>query len=646
MEPVDILVVDDRDDSHAAFAAIVAGPDVRLLRAKTGAEALRILLQQDVALLVLDIVLPDTSGFDVAELVRARERTRDLPIIFITAHPVDRELAERAVVRARAIDCFGKPLIPELVRARVQMVVEQYRARARLAELSDTETARALVQLELSSERRYRSLAETLPNIVWTAAPDGTVDYFNRRWFEYTGISVERAARSFLAAVHPDDVARTEAAWRAALDAEQPLELECRLRRPDGTDRWQLCRAVPERGASGQVVAWLGSFTDVDDAHRAAAVHAELTGTIDAVLDAVLIIDAAELRFQYVNQGALAMLGYSHAELMALRPPDVLAEHDEAGFRDLIAPLLAHDKPLLTSETKFRRRDGTAMAVEVSLQLIAVDGGRIVAIARDITERTRVQLERELLYRETADALRARDEFISIASHELRTPLSALQLQLDMLMHPPRRDPEATVSYDELRQKLAVAERQVDRMSRLIDEFLDVSRITGGRLRLEREETDLAAIVRDVVERLAAHAARARCTVELVAPRALQGTWDRLRLDQVVTNLLTNAFKFGAGKPIEITLEDAGPLARLTVTDHGIGIAPDDIERIFRRFEQAVSTRTYAGLGLGLYIVHGIVEAHGGTIRVESEPNVGSTFTVELPRQPEVAEHADAHVHH
>jgi signal transduction histidine kinase len=317
-----------------------------------------------------------------------------------------------------------------------------------------------------------------------------------------------------------------------------------------------------------------------------------------------------------------------------MRTLDFAAEHDEGGLRELIAPLASGAKMTLTTETRFRRRDQRAVPVEVSLQLIHVDGGRVVAIARDITERARIRVERELLYRETVDALRARDEFLSIASHELRTPLSALQLQVEMLLHP--MGPQTGEPIGEpMRKKLQLAARQIDRLTRLINELLDVSRITSGRLRLEREQADLASIARDVIERFSDDAAKAHCTVTIDAREPVIGLWDRLRLEQVVTNLLTNAFKFGAGKPIELAVSRHGPHARLAITDHGIGVAPENIERIFHRFEQASPTRTYGGLGLGLYIVRGIVEAHGGIVRVASTPGVGSTFTIELPVQPE-----------
>ena len=183
-----------------------------------------------------------------------------------------------------------------------------------------------------------------------------------------------------------------------------------------------------------------------------------------------------------------------------------------------------------------------------------------------------------------------------------------------------------------MKPKLEKAFKQIERLTRLIEELLDVSRITAGRLRLELGEIDLAAVVRDVVGRLGEEASRVHSSIEVSAVTAVVGMWDLIRVEQVVTNLLTNAFKFGGGKPIEITVEERGSIGRLVVVDHGIGIAPEDQERIFHRYEQATSSRPAGGLGLGLYIARQIIEAHGGTIRVESQPGEGSTFTIDLPK--------------
>ena len=643
--PINILVADGIAERRRAIGASLS--EFRIVEAGTGKEALRILLEQPMAMLVADTGLPDMTGIEVAELVHQRERTQALPIVLIAEQPPDRELLARSYA-AGALAVLAWPVPPETLRALVAPFGELQQQREQLAEQAARIEEQSVTQLRLASERRYRNLADVVPNIVWTAFPDGTVDYFNRRWFEYTGITSERAAGSWRAALHPDDVEPFMAAWQRSLAAGERHELECRLRRADGRYRWHLCRAVPERGPSGEIEVWLGSFTDIDDERRSREVLAEFKGTLDAVLDAVMIFDPDTLRLMYVNLGASTLLGVTPDQLGSMRATDFTAEHDEAGLRELLAPLESGAQRTFMMETTFRRADGQRVPVEVSVQLIRVDGGRVVSIARDITERIRARAERELLYRETVEALRARDEFLSIASHELRTPLSALQLQIEMLMTPPRRAPDAVQSPDDIKKKLDIAARQVDRLTRLISELLDVSRITAGRVQLEREAADLAVVARDVVERFAPEAAKAHCTVTVDAPRPVTGIWDRMRMEQVMTNLLTNAFKFGAGKPVEVTVAEHGDHARLTVTDHGIGIPAGDVDRIFRRFEQAAGHPSYGGLGLGLYIVRGLVEAHGGSVRVTSAPNAGATFTVEIPREAVHVEPepASAPLHH
>lgn len=257
---------------------------------------------------------------------------------------------------------------------------------------------------------------------------------------------------------------------------------------------------------------------------------------------------------------------------------------------------------------------------------------------RDITERTRAIAERERLLEmekharaAMEDALRARDDFISVASHELRTPLNALQLGLATSraeVDSAGRPTSATL------RALDVAERQVKRLVSLVDALLDVSRIRAGRMGLELEPVDLAAVTREVIARFEDESARSGSTISLDAPSPVVGSWDRSRIDQVVTNLLANAIKYGAGRPVEVSLARDGAVARLVVRDHGVGIGADNIERIFQRFERAAPERGYGGLGLGLYIVREIVERHGGTVGVASEPNVGSTFTLCLPLRP------------
>jgi PAS domain S-box-containing protein len=257
-----------------------------------------------------------------------------------------------------------------------------------------------------------------------------------------------------------------------------------------------------------------------------------------------------------------------------------------------------------------------------------------LSLLEDLARRAALSVENARLYREAQDAVRLRDEFLSIASHELKTPLTPLSLKLQMLASEARRQPESPFRRS-VENYVAVGTRQVKKLSELVSDLLDVARIAGGRLRLELEDVELGALVREVVTRYEPEAARAgsRLTLE-ETPGAVTGYWDRLRLEQVITNLVDNAIKYGSGKPIHVSLDADAGRARLRVKDEGIGIAPEHLSRIFERFERAVSDRHYGGLGLGLYITRTIVEALGGKIQVESTPGLETTFTVVLPRKP------------
>ena len=260
-------------------------------------------------------------------------------------------------------------------------------------------------------------------------------------------------------------------------------------------------------------------------------------------------------------------------------------------------------------------------------------GPEDLAFAQDLAARASVAIENARLYREAREAVRARDEFLSIASHELKTPLTTLQLQIQGLARKLKSSPEDPV-FQGLAARVGTSERQVERLTGLINNLLDISRITAGRLELDLEPLDLSAVAREAAARFRDDLARAGCALEIRADGACHGEWDRLRLEQVVMNLLSNAAKYGAGRPIEIEVDGGETTARFSIRDHGIGIPAEHQSRIFERFERAVSDRHYGGLGLGLWIVRQIVDAFGGPIEVESRVGEGSTFTVLLPRAP------------
>jgi signal transduction histidine kinase len=184
---------------------------------------------------------------------------------------------------------------------------------------------------------------------------------------------------------------------------------------------------------------------------------------------------------------------------------------------------------------------------------------------------------------------------------------------------------------ERLSAKLDTALRQTARLTRLVESLLDVSRLGAGPIKLDPEPLDLAELVRDVADRFRAEAHRMQSELSVHADERIMGDWDRLRVEQILSNLIANAIKYGPGKPIGIEARTSDGAVRISVTDHGIGIEQAAIERVFGRFERAVSARHFGGLGLGLFIARQLAEAHGGTVVAQSKPGVGSTFTIVLP---------------
>jgi PAS domain S-box-containing protein len=496
-----ILLVDDRPEDLIALKNVLARPEYRIVTAGSGAEALRHLLREDFAVVLLDIVMPVMDGFEVAALIKQRDRTRLTPILFLTAGNQDLGAIYRAY-SVGAVDYLVKPLDEAIVRAKVAIFAQLFdkdqfikRQAEELGHAYRRERELKAAELRLLSERRYRALVETIPASVWTADAHGVVNYCNRQWHSFTGMRFEQSrGGGWLQAVHPGDAERVAAAWQSAQTERQPLMMDLRLRRADGLYRWQQCHAVPEK-QRGRVRGWLAMFADCEDLKQAVS---------------------------------------------------------------------------------------------------------------------------------------ARDEFLSVASHELRTPLTTLLLRLESLTR------EVTAEGNQrLAEKLLAARKQGMRLARLVESLLDVSRIAAGQLQLEREPIDFVDVVRQVAERFAEEASRAGIQVNVQAASDLiPGNWDRLRLEQVVTNLLSNALKYGEGKPVDLVIEATPEAARLHVHDHGMGIDERDHMRIFDRFERAVSSGHHSGLGIGLYVSRRIAHAHGGSISVVSQKGHGSTFTLEVPVEP------------
>jgi signal transduction histidine kinase len=323
---------------------------------------------------------------------------------------------------------------------------------------------------------------------------------------------------------------------------------------------------------------------------------------LETASEALVIADGRG-RIVFVNPAAERLFGYRGAELA--------------------------DQPLhrVISKLVGVRRDGSEFPAEVSFSPLETEDGLLAMTAiREILEGEQTgEYSR-------GEGQRTQDEFLTIAAHELRTPLTALQLQLDALqVSLDAVDPEFRTHYASVHGRVEKAARNATRLAELVGTLLDLTRIMGGHLQLKLEETNLAAVLRDSLAEFS-ETEQPESRVVLEAPEHVSAICDRWRFEQIVANLLSNANKYGQGQPIEVRLLSQEGTVELTVRDHGIGIAAEDRERIFEKFERAAAAHKYGGMGLGLYVSRRLAEAHGGTIAVAPTAGAGTTFALRLPR--------------
>jgi PAS domain S-box-containing protein len=349
--------------------------------------------------------------------------------------------------------------------------------------------------------------------------------------------------------------------------------------------------------------------------------------------DGVFVVDIGGV-IQFMNRAAEALFGYSRDELLGhpielLVPSRFRTSHRVHRDAYAAAPRI---RPMgLGLELRGLAKDGREIPVEISLAPVGPGGepGAMIAAVRDVSERK--QLEERARRAELAEAeIRHRDEVLAIASHELRGPLGVVQLQLSVLQ---RATAETVGDLATMQERMLKIERNTRHLARLVDDLLDTARTQNASLTVNPEPTDLAELVRSTVANLREWVEQKGSHLTVRADTPVTGAWDPLRINQVVTNLVANAAKYGEAKPICVSVEGDERHAWLVVADEGRGIPPEEQERIFERFERGAGPGT-PGLGLGLYIARQIVERHGGRILVRSAVGRGSTFTVELPREP------------
>jgi PAS domain S-box-containing protein len=401
----------------------------------------------------------------------------------------------------------------------------------------------------------------------------------------------------------------------------------------DGARRTYEAHYLPARDAAGAVEGGVGLLRDTSLRQQAERRLRETESRFQIMADVapvLLWMAGPDALCTFFNQTWLDFTGRTLEEEWGVGWAEGVHFEDFQGVVDGYMAAFA-ERRTFEMEYRLRRADGQyRWVLDRGTPRWERDGrfAGYIGSCVDITDRKDLELD---LMR----AVSVRDEFVSIASHELRTPLTALRLQLDSVARSLQRRPAEHLASGRLAASTSDAQTQVSRLTTLVERLLDISRFADGRLSLEPEELDLVTVVRGVVDVMREPARVAGCELRFSGPPALAGRWDRVRLEQLVTNLVGNATKFGARQPVDVALAagtngHSGTVS-LTVTDRGIGIEPEYQRRIFGRFERAVSTRNFGGLGLGLWVAKQIVEAHEGTISVASAPGEGATFTVVLP---------------
>ena len=561
------------------------------------------------------------------------------------------------------------------------------------------------------SQLELRALANSMPQLAWIAEQDGAMVWYNQRWYDYTGTTPEQMSGTGWQAVYaPECLDAMQAHWEASCRDGTPFELEVPIRSASGEFRWFLVRANPVHGSDGQVLRWFGTSTDVDQVKRVQealrdetavlellnrtgamlASQRDLQPLLQEVTDAATSIAGARFGAffyhgtnsagealvlhtlstgapaafsQFGQPRATALFGPSlrgegvircddvlqdarygqnppHAGLPPGHPPvrSYLAVPVALRSGDVIGSLFfGHPQPGMFTERTERIIGGIAAQAAV-----AIDNARLYEAARQAAEERKVLLDSERQARAEAERTsQLKDEFLATLSHELRTPLSAILGWAQVLRRGSRDQAD-------LHRGLQTIERNARAQAQLIEDLLDMSSITSGKVQLEMQPLAPAALTAAAIESVRPAADAKQITIERDFERIpCMVSGDANRLQQILWNLLSNAIKFTPrGGSVQVGVQRDRDQVVITVRDSGIGIAPDFLQHVFERFRQAdaTTTRQHGGLGLGLAIVKHLVEQHGGTIAVASEgEGRGACFTVRLPVQHHLPSPAQPH---
>ena len=658
-----VLVVDDKEENRYYLRALLAGHGFEVHEARHGAEALIMGRQAAPDLVVSDLLMPVMDGYTLLRHWKADLRLNRVPFIVYTATYTEAEDADLAM-RLGADAFILKPAEPDDFMARIQLVLTNGRASVPvpLDRPDDDEAAlfkgysetlirkleEKTLQLEESnqalqrdiverraveaalrkSEEEFRLLTEVMPQIVWTARPDGWHTHFNQKWIEYTGLTLAASlGDGWLQTVHEDDRTGVEAQLRQATEAGGAFENEYRLRRFDGTYHWMLGRALPLVGDDGAIEKWFGTCTDIDELKRAQVRIGEQASLLDKTQDAILV-RTLEHRVTYLNRSAERIFGWPAAEAMG-RSAVELFQPDRASFDAAMSRTIAQGE--WTGELAQRTKAGAALTMDCRWTLVHGDAHRpdtILAIETDITERK--LLEQQFL---RAQRLESIGTLAGGIAHDLNNVLAPIILSTELL--------KMDIADASSRELLSTIETSARHGVEMVGQVLSFARGVEGR----RVVVQLRHLIRDV-EKIANDTFLKNVDVRTNIPSSLRPVaGDPTQLRQVLINLCVNARDaMPDGGVLTLSAADvvldaadvarnrdarSGPHVLVQMQDTGTGMTKAVMDRIFEPF---FTTKDIGeGTGLGLSTSLAIVRSHRGFLEVESEPGKGTRFAIYLP---------------
>jgi PAS domain S-box-containing protein len=692
---VKLLLVDDRPENLVSLEAILHRIDYQLFIARSGQQALQLALREDFTVILLDVLMPDMDGFEVAHYLKQTERTSKIPILFLTAVATDIRYIYRAY-EVGAVDYLIKPLDADIVRKKVAVFVELARQREEIAQQAERlrdnqrrEYELQLSELRAASDRRYRALIEGIDHTIgWAADEALRLTFISRRAERVLGVTTDAFLDpSFWAKhIHPDDREQALATFRKVLSGEAgagDVMTSHRLVRGDGRVVW--CHTGVTRSFDDRNRPELhGVSVDVTSIKRAEAAHA-LLADAGSILSASLDYRAAlqQLASRIVAQlgdwcmidervatASLVEVAAAHVDperVAIVRALERRPEIDEASpigagavIRSGKVQVHGHipgdqwlADALGSPEADVVRALGGLACLFVPLSargrtlgvmtLVAAQPERRfdaadVELAEEIGRRAAIAMDNARLYEEARSARLAREQLLAIVSHDLRNPLSAIVTSASVL---DARERDETV-----RKHTRLIARAAERMDRLIDDLLDLAQLQAGRLRVERTPCDAATLIRETVETFKQIANDKRVRIDAEVGEEVHVSCDRGRVLQVLANLVGNAVKFTPeGGSVTVTASRQDEEARFSIVDNGPGLSEQELAQIWEPFWQA-KKRAHAGIGLGLYIAKALVEAHGGRIWADSVVGVGTAFSFTLPLAELTAEPASTKAKH